>query len=225
MLGLILIELDFDMHTRNCCCDLEKCKASVEKALRDTKGILEVGWIDDNDRRRLRQFEEELQERGLGRLGKYFNEGVLTVLDREMVCVVLNNNDFRHATEPCLSWVMGGVVIGEEVCDQERLESLKRSEGVKVIGKNFVVFFDRIKKTAGQRPVFIFRALCFPEIEGIPCVEEVLSASPFGSGDLYLKERFGWETGKPELGTILIGFNLARIAAGQKGQGNLTGSQ
>jgi hypothetical protein len=197
----------------------------VEKALRDTKGILEVGWIDENDRQRLRQFEENLQERGLGGLGKYFNEGVLTVLDRGIVCVVLNNNDFRHATEPCLSWVMGGVVIGEEVCDQERLESLKRSEGVKVIGKNFVVFFDRIKKTAGQRPVFIFRALCFPEIEGIPCVEEVISASPFGSGDLYLKERFGWEAGKPELGTILIGFNLASIAAGRKGQGNLTDSQ
>jgi len=212
------------MHTRNCCCDLERCKPSVEKALRDTKGILDVGWIDENDRQTLRQFEEELQERGLGGLGKYFNEGVLTVLDREMVCVVLNNNDFRHATEPCLSWVMDGVVIGEEVCDQERLESLKRSEGVKVIGKNFVVFFDRIKKTAGQRPVFVFRALRFPEIEGIPCVEEVLSASPFGSGDLYLKERFGWEAGKPELGTILIGFNLARISAGRKGQGNLTGS-
>jgi len=225
LLSLILIGLDFDMRTRNCCCDLEKCKASVEKALRDTKGILEVGWIDENDRQRLRQFEEDLQERGLGGLGKYFNEGVLTVLDREIVCVVLNNNDFRHATEPCLSWVMGGVVIGEEVCDQERFESLKRSEAVKVIGKNFVVFFDRIKKTAGQRPVFIFRALCFPEIEGIPCVEEVISASPFGSGDLYLKERFGWEAGKPELGTILIGFNLASIAAGRKGQGNLTDSQ
>ncbi|MGP8105501.1 MAG: hypothetical protein ACLQLE_06405, partial [Desulfobaccales bacterium] len=82
--------------------------------MRDTKGILEVGWIDENDRQTLRQFEEGLQERGLGGLGKYFNEGVLTVLDRQMVCVVLNNNDFRHATEPCLSWVMGGVVIGEE---------------------------------------------------------------------------------------------------------------
>ncbi len=205
------------MHTkkiRNCCGDLEKCKPRVEKALRDTKGILDIGWLEENDRRTLRQFEEELQERGLGGLGEYLNEGVLTVLDRQMVCVVLNNNDFRHATEPCLSWVMGGVVIGEEVCDQERLASLKRSERVKVIGKNFVVFFDRIKKTAGHRPVFVFRALCFPEIEGIPCVEEVLSASPFGSGDLYLKERFGWDAGKPELGTILIGFNLAGISGG-----------
>ena len=204
------------MHARNCGLDLENCKASVEKALRDTKGILEVGWLEENDRQAIRQFEEELQKRGLGGLGKYCNEGVLNVLGSQMVCVVLNNNDFRHATEPCLSWVVGDVVIGEEVSDQERLESLKRSERVKVIGKNFVVFFDRIKKTADQQPTFVFRALAFPEIEGIPGVKDVLSASPLGSADLYLKERFGWEAGKPELGTILIGFNLAPIAVGRK---------
>jgi len=201
------------MHTGNCCYDPERCKPSVEKALHNTRGILAVGWIDENDRGILRQFEEELQERGLGGLGKYCNEGVLTVLARQMICVVLNNNDFRHATEPCLSWVMGGVVIGDDFRGQVRLESMKKSEKVKVIGKNFAVFFDRIKQNAGQRPVFVFRALSFPELEGIPGVEEIASASPLGSADLYLKERFGWETGKPELGTILIGFNLAPISA------------
>lgn len=210
---LILLESDFDMPGGNCCYDPEKCKPSVEKALRNTRGILAVGWIDENDRGILRRFEEELQERGLGGLGKYCNEGVLTVLARRMVCVVLNNNDFRHASEPCLSWVMGGVVIGEEVCDPERLESLKKSEKVKVIGKNFAVYYDRIKQNAGQRPVFVFRGLRFPELEGIPGVEDILSASPLGSADLYLKEHFGWETGKPELGTILIGFNLAPKSA------------
>jgi len=202
------------MPAQNCCCDLEKSKVSVEQALRDTKGILDVGWIDEQDRQTIRQLEEEMQKRGLGGLGKYLNEGVLKVLGSQMVCVVLNNNDFRHATEPCLSWVVGDVVIGEEVSDQERLESLKRSEGVKVIGKNFVVFADRVKQTAGRQPTFVFRALAFPELEGIPGVEEVISASPHGAADLYLKERFGWDAGKPELGTILIGFNLAPVASG-----------
>ena len=204
------------MPARNCCCDLEKCKSSVEQALRDTKGILDVGWLEEQDRQTIRQFEEELQKRGLGGLGKYCNEGVLKVLGSQMVCVVLNNNDFRHATEPCLSWVVGDVVIGEEVSDQERLESLKRSAGVKVIGKNFVVFSDRVKQTAGQQPTFVFRGLAFPEVAGIPGVKDVLSASPHGAADLYLKERFGWDAGKPELGTILIGFNLAPISSGRK---------
>ncbi len=198
----------------NCRSDLHRCQADVEKALLDTKGILAVGWLSDHDRQTIRQFEEELQERGLGGLGKYCNEGVLKVLGSQMVCVVLNNNDFRHATEPCLFWVVGEVVIGEEVSDRERLEALKQRPEVKVIGRNFVIFADKIKQTAGQQPSFVFRALAFPEIEGIPGVEEVLSASPHGAADLYLKERFGWEAGKPELGTILIGFNLGSGVSG-----------
>jgi hypothetical protein len=202
------------MPAQNCCCDLEKTKVSVEQALRDTKGILAVGWIDEKDRQTIRQFEEELQKRGLGGLGKYCNEGVLKVLGSQLVCVVLNNNDFRHATEPCLSWVVGEVVIGEEVSDPERLELLKSRAGVKVIGKNFVIFADRVKETAGRQPTFVFRALAFPEVEGIADVKDVLSASPHGAADLYLKERFGWEARKPELGTILIGFNLTPMAGG-----------
>ncbi len=196
------------MHTRNGGCDPENWRAGVEQALHATQGILDVRWIDANDRQKIRQFEKELQERGLGGLGKYCNEGVLKVLGSQHVCAVLNNNEFRHATEPCLSWVVGEVVIGEEVSDPKRLEALKKLPGVKVFGKNFVVFFDRIKATGGKQPTFVFRALAFPEIEGIPGVRDVLSASPHGSADLFLKEKFGWEAGKLELGTILIGFNL-----------------
>ena len=200
---------------QNCPDGLELCQALMEKTLRQTKGILAVGWLEEHDRQTIRQQEEELQKRGLGGLGNYCNEGVLNVLASQLVCVVLNNHEFRHATEPCLSWVVGDVVIGEEVRDGERLESLKRSAEAKVIGKNFVVFLDRIRKIAGQPPTFVFRALAFPEIEGVPGVKDVLSASPHGRADLYLKEKFGWDTGNPELGTILIGFNFAAISVCQ----------
>ena len=200
------------MHTQNGWGDPENCKAGVEQALRDTQGILDVGWIESKDRQMIQQFEEEMQQRGLGGLGNYCNEGVLKVLDRQQVCAVLNNTEFRHATEPCLSWVVGDVVIGEEVSDPERLESLKKRPGVKVIGKSFVVFFDKIKETRGQQPTFVFRPLAFPEIEGIPRVQDVLSASPHGSADLYLKNKFGWDAGILALGTILIGFNLAPVS-------------
>ena len=208
--------VEFGMHIRNGCCDPENCKVGVEQALRDTQGILDVGWIDANDRQAIKQFEEELQTRGLGGLGKYCNEGVLKVLGSQQVCAVLNNNEFRHATEPCLSWVVDEVVIGEEVSDPERLEALRKRPGVKVFGRNFVVFFERIKETGGKQPTFVFRALAFPEIEGIPGVKDVLSASPHGSADLYLKKRFGWEARKLELGTILIGFNLAPVSLDRK---------
>jgi hypothetical protein len=179
----------------------------VEEALRTTSGILDVGWIAEEDVSTIYQFEKELGEKGLGGLGKYCNEGVFDVISRQLICVVLNNNEFRHASKPCLSWIMGGVVIGEEITDKDHLEFLKTSGKVKVIGKNFVIYYDRIKAASGQPPVFVCRALAFPEIEGIPGVRDVLSASPIGLADLYLKNKFGWDNKNSVLGTILIGFN------------------
>jgi hypothetical protein len=189
---------------------MESFVEKVEDALRNTRGILDVGWVSEADVKTVDHYEKELQERGLGGLGKYCNEGISNVLSRRFICAVLNNNDFRHASKPCLAWVVGDVVIGEEITDKKHLEFLKRSERIKVIGNNFVIYYDRIKDAAGQPPIFVCRALPFPEIEAIPDIRDVLSASPIGSADLYLKNRFGWNTEDPILGTILIGFNLAR---------------
>lgn len=184
-----------------------ECLPNVEEALRATRGILDVGWIAEEDARAISELEKDLQEKGLGGLGKYCNQGIFQVVSRQIICAVLNNNEFRHADKPCLSWMMGDVVIGEEITDKDYLESLKTSGTVKVIGRNFVIYYDRIKAATSQPPVFVCRALAFPEIEGIPGVRDVLSASPIGTADLYLKNKFGWDTKDPVLGTILIGFN------------------
>lgn len=183
----------------------------VEEALRNTRGILDVAWVGKVDIKTVDRCEKELQEKGLGGLGKYCNEGMSDVLSRRFICAVLNNNDFRHASKPCLAWMVGDVVIGEEITDKNYLETLKTSERIKVIGNNFVIYYDRIKGTAAQSPVFVCRALPFPEIEDIPDIRDVLSASPIGSADVFLKNRFGWDTHDPALGTILIGFNPAGL--------------
>jgi hypothetical protein len=188
---------------------MEALIEKVEEALRTTRGILDVGWISEEDVNAICRFEKDLQEKGLGGLGKYCNQGVFDVISRRLICVVLNNNEFRHADKPCLSWMMGDAVIGEEITDKDHLEILKTSGKIKAIGKNFVIYYDRIKAASGQPPVFICRALAFPEIEGVHGVRDVVSASPIGMADLYLKNKFGWDTKDSALGTILIGFNCA----------------
>lgn len=175
--------------------------------MRAARGILDVGWIAEEDAATISELEKDLHDKGLGGIGKYCNAGVFEVISRQFICAVLNNNEFRHADKPCLSWMMGDVVIGEEVTDERHLESLKASGKVKVIGRNFVIYYDRIRAAASQPPVFVCRALAFPEVEGVPGVRDVLSASPVGAADLYLKNKFGWDTKDPALGTILIGFN------------------
>jgi len=179
----------------------------VEAILRSTKGILDVKWLYQEAKKRALEFEEKVRQRVLPGTGGYYNEGAVKVLSRTHVCVVLNNTEFRHATEPSLFWVAGDIVIGEEVTDPERLKALKKKGNIKVLKKDFILHFDRMKKARGHPPVFVIRGIPFPELEGITGIRDVFSASPVGSADIYFKERFGWDTNAPELGTILIGFN------------------
>jgi hypothetical protein len=185
----------------------EKMSNTVEPILETTKGILDVKWLDRKDRTKVAEIENRAHSEVLSGSGGYYNEGVIKVLDRECICVVLNNNTFRHASSPSLFWVVGDVVIGEEVTDPERLRALVKQDNVKTLKKNFVLYYDRMRSTRGQVPVFVIRGLPFPEIEGVTGVRDVLSASPIGSVDIYLKERFGWSTEVRDLGTILIGFD------------------
>jgi hypothetical protein len=179
----------------------------IEAVLRSTRGILDVKWLDQEARIKISEIEIDLSENGLSGLGGYYNEGVKDVLSRKQICVVLNNNEFRHATEPSLFWVAGNIVIGEEVTDDALLQRYKDKNTVKILRKRFVLHFDRMKKARGHRPVFIIRGLPFHEIEGVDGIHDILSASPVGSLDIYFKERYGWDIHANDLGTILIGFN------------------
>ena len=186
---------------------MNKHLEQIEAVLKSTKGILDLNWLDREVRTKVFEFENSAHQNGLSGFGGYQNEGVKDILSRKHVCVVLNNNEFRHATEPSLFWVAGDIVIGEEVTDDTRLRHLKEKNTVKILRKKFVLHFDRMKEARGHPPVFIVRGLPFPEVEGIHGIQDVLSASPVGSVDIYLKERFGWDTKARDLGTILIGFN------------------
>ncbi len=181
----------------------------VEAVLILIKGILDVVWLDKEAREKISEIENSAYKNRFSGLGGYYNEGVKDVLSRRHICAVLNNNEFRHATEPSLFWVAGDIVIGEEVTDDTRLQSLKKKSTVKILRKKFVLHLDRMKDARGHPPVFIVRGLPFHEIEGIRGIHDVLSASPIGSADVYFKKRYGWDINARDLGTILIGFNLS----------------
>ena len=179
----------------------------AEKVLRATRGILDVAWLTPEMREKVLELEAQVGARRSG-LGRYYNEGMRQVLSRKEVCVVLNNNDFRHASDPCLLWVAGGIVIGEEIADPRRLEILRGAKDVKLIGRNFALYLDRMEEVLGEEPQFVVQGLPFPEMKTVSGIKDILSASPQGSADLYLKGLFKWETRDPSLGTILIGFNV-----------------
>ena len=188
---------------------MNKHLEQIEAVLKSTKGILDLKWLDREAREKISEFENSAYNNRLSGLGSYHNEGVKDVLSRKHICVVLNNNEFRHATEPSLFWVAGDIVIGEEVTDERRLQNFEKKNTVKILRRKFVLHLDRMKDARGHPPIFVVRGLPFPEVEGIYGIQEILSASPIGSVDVYLKKRYGWDINAKDLGTIMIGFNLS----------------
>jgi hypothetical protein len=180
---------------------------AVEAALADTPGILDTKWLGETERQGVQELEEALEKEGRGLAGACRNQGIMEVLGRRQVCAVLNNNEFRHASEPALAWVVGDLIIGEELCDRKKIEALLESGKVKLMGTNFVIYFDRLREARGHQPSFVVRGLAFPEIEGVPGVRGVISASPAKAADLFLKKRYGWSAAVSDRGTILIGFD------------------
>ena len=172
---------------------------SVERILRKTAGIVDVSWLDEEERRQVKTLE------GSGCL----NRGLVEVLALQHVCALLSDAEFRHESAPCVQWVVEGTVIGEEVTDPKRREALLASPAVGKMGDNFLLYYDRMKEARGKAPKFVFRPLPFAEAAACDGITDVVCASPGSAVDLYLKQRFDWPRQDPRLGTILVGFSRA----------------
>lgn len=175
-------------------------RRTIEECLRRTHGIRDVAWLTRADMGHIRRLEDAGARSAS-------NEGLFAVAARQHVCAVLSGPEFRHESAPCVQWVADGVVIGEEVTDPARRAELSASATVGRMGPQFFLYYDRIKAARGKAPRFVFRPLPFPELEDCAGLRRVVSASPGGGADGYLKQRFGWPSEDGGLGTILIGFD------------------
>lgn len=165
----------------------------VIRRVRGLPGVLRTAFLEVPDREPLRrQATSEAAE----------NRGVVEVLSRARVLCLLKDEAFRPPPEPTLLLVdQAGTVLGRELVAGE---SPPRDRRVAFLGKDFVLY-------AGARPEGRYRFLLppvrFPEIEGVPGVERVVSASPDTPQDDFLRARHGFPAGR-EYASILVGYDV-----------------
>ncbi|HII40914.1 MAG TPA: hypothetical protein HA326_06845 [Thermoplasmata archaeon] len=128
------------------------------------------------------------------------NRGVEEVLSRPRILCLFKDVGFRPPPEPTLLLVDdAGTVLGRELVPGDRPPADRR---VAHLGKDFVLY-------AGARPRgayhFLLPAVRFPELETIPRLVRVVSASPDTPQDEYLRSRFGVPLGR-EFASILVGY-------------------
>jgi len=131
------------------------------------------------------------------------NEAMRAALARQRVVCLFKDSSFRPPPEPTVLLVdESGNVLGREVLPGEAPPSSEDRRLV-FLGKDFVLF-------RGSRPRGRYRfslpPVPFPELEALPDLANVVSASPDTPQDDYLKERFRIPRGR-DLASIVVGFD------------------
>jgi len=180
---------------------------AVVSKLRLVPGVVDVWPVDASERTAILQMEEKASG-GFGLPGlDIVNEGVKVVLGRQSVVCINHSSSLRHPSMPILLLTAEKDVIGREVWEEDEVTRFRADPNVIFLGKDFVLFRNRLEATRGKPVRFVIGPQSFPEIETIQGICDVVSASVSLTTDLYIKRRAGWETSDPDRGTVLIGFN------------------
>lgn len=156
-------------------------------------GVLRVVSLDARDRETLsRMRTPEAAE----------NAGVAAVLDRSRAICLFKDPTFRPPPEPTLLLVdEAGKTLGRELLPGEAAPADRR---VAHLGKDFVLF-SGVRPEGGYR--FLLPPVRFPELEAVPALARVVSASPDTPQDEYLRTRHGVPVGR-QYASVLVGYDV-----------------
>ncbi len=165
----------------------------VIQRLSSLRGVLRAVELDADDRREIaaRRTPEAAE-----------NRGVAAVLARPQAFCIFKDASFRPPPEPTVLLVDDDeTVLGREILPGEDAPAERR---VAHLGRDFVLF-------PGKRPHgryrFVLPPVRFPELEGVPTLARVVSASPDTPQDDYLRARYGVAPGR-QYASILIGCEV-----------------
>ena len=177
----------------------------ILRRVAEVKGVFSPMLLGPEDRRSILRLEAEAEKRiMLGRISG-INLGVRTVLKMDYVVAALTNMEFEWPKATCIL-VCDNRAVGEVVHDKNRLRML-REKGEIVLG-NLVIYKKLYRKASRRKMRLIILPLRVAmEIEGY----WVIVGSPSPPTDHYIKQRLGYSSENPEIGTILVGLNRKTV--------------
>jgi len=190
---------------------MEEVVNNAENLIKAILGVIAVQRLSKEDCARIMELEEkgELETFGMERR----NEGLREVLRREIVFAVVHSSEFRAPKEPIMVWTLDGEVVGEMIPNlaEDKPKTNRFSKAI-FVSRDFVIYRDRFKKASGGRMALVFPKVSFPELSDVRGVRDVVSGSPSGEADNYVKRKIGVNTSDIKLGTVLVGFNAKFIS-------------
>lgn len=194
----------------------EEVLQEVLDTIEPLRGVLNVGVLNDEVRKRVLEIEMEKT----GELIPVINLGVKECLERDFTVAIIKNASFRPPPTATVQFVDNqGNLLGEEIVNVDQKKKYENDEKAQFIHPDFVLLKDQkelendlkqenIQETV-KKQAFLLPPVQFIEVEELEDTCDVVSSSPDPLADLYLKQYFNFED-DPKLASILVGFNVKK---------------
>lgn len=172
----------------------------VLETLSDMEGVVETFRVNGEILEDLRKIESQIRAT-LDLEVK--NEGIDECLKRQNIYCIIKDGRFRPPPEPTVLLMGDGeLIMGKEIIPTDKTDYSSMEEAV-FLSEDFVLFKNIKPK---DREYFLMPPIPFPEVEEIEGTEDVVSSSPSGLGDQFLRKTHGL-IDDPRLASVIIGFN------------------
>lgn len=191
-----------------------KLDVEVFDLLSKIPGFVSMTKVSSGDLNFIIKSESEYENSRLLGFNKVENTGVKETLKSKSIYAVAYYSIFFEASknmESTSSVVIesDGKLIGEEVYDEEKLEDLRKSNNAIFLGKNFVMYKDRMRISRGDANL-ILPSKSVPHLHGLQGNYNVVSGSPSSKVDHYLKNKMS-VSDDPDIGTVLVGISEKKL--------------
>jgi hypothetical protein len=179
--------------------------------LKRTPGVAKCKILTDEERRLAMQLESSVmgQDQPMGM--RIANEGIADVLGRDHVALIAHSKELRHPPGPIVVIRDNGSIIGEEIWLSQQLEKLSTDSNAILLGKSMVLYRDALARARGRPLTLSYRALPFPELDEVDEISNVVSVTIGSSTHIRLSQKMGWDFNNPDLGTVLVGFDIRHL--------------
>lgn len=176
------------------------------------EGVITTRLLSNEEKYRILNKEQEVEDRIIFGMCKSLNEGVRDAIDSEYtIALIIDTSVFRYPHHPHMSIMWKDQIVGEQVNDDEKLKELKKDRLNFFLWDTFVIYMKKLPKAPKDRDQirFVYRRRVPRQLKGISNVCNPVFGTPSTESDLLIKDMLHIEAKDADIGTCLIGFDLA----------------
>ena len=192
--------------------DIDACLKDAAGVLRGCRGVEGVQFLSSEEKDSLLAVEEAAEDKVAYGMCKTSNKGLREALLRDFTAVLLiDSSTYEYPHHPSMVMVYDGIVVGEQVKDPDKREELRKDRKNFFLWDEFVIYTPLLPREteAKQRLRMVYKPMEVTQLEPVHCVDDAVFGTPSTEGDTLLKELMNCGATHPDIGTCVIGFNMA----------------